>query len=518
MYDLIIKNGFIIDGSGSEGYTSDLAIKDGKIVKIEKKIEESAKSVIDATGLTVTPGFVDSHSHSDSQYLTFPDQKEKIEQGITLSVGGQCGTSPAPIEASKTVTNIGEFGTNHEIYKTMGTFLDTVRDLPLGANAATFVGHSALRKAVIGYGSEDPTPEQMEKMKEYLIDGIKHGAMGISFGLIYSPSCYSKTEELIELAKCAASLGGMVSAHIRSEADALIEAVAEFIEIVEKSGARGVISHHKSSGVKNWGKVKESLKLISEARDRGVDIYCDVYPYIASRTSITASFVPKELRDCDNETLYKRLSDPEVRAKIKKNFLDKGKTDFSYVLVTDYPARPECQGMRLNEIAEKFSKHPVDAALDLIIESKNSTGACYFTMCEEDVETVIEYPFAMICTDSGVAGKKTVFHPRLRASFPRAIGKYTRERGVVTLPEMIRKMTSLPAYVYGFDTKGYIKEGYDADICIFDYERFIDRADYINCTAKCDGLNYVIVGGEVAVIDGVHTGKRCGRLHLRNLK
>ena len=508
----------MIDGSGNEGYISDVAILGGKIVKIEKEINECANEVIDARGLTVTPGFVDSHSHSDLQYLTFPDQKEKVEQGITLSVGGQCGSSPAPIEKGKAVTNIGDFGTNHEVYKTVGTFLDTVRDLPLGANGATFVGHSALRKAVIGHGSEDPTPVQMEKMKEYLIDGIKHGAMGISYGLIYSPSCYSKTEELIELAKTAASFGGMVSAHIRNEGDNLIEAVTEFIEILEKSGARGVLSHHKSSGVKNWGKVKESLRLISEARDRGVDIYCDVYPYIASRTSVTATFVPKELRDCDNETLFKRLSDPEVRNKIKKRFLDRGTTDFSYVLVTDYPARPECQGMRLAEIAQKLSKHPVDAALDLIIESKNNTGACYFTMCEEDVETVIAYPYAMICTDSGVAGSKNVYHPRLRGSFPRAIGRYTRERGVVTLPEMIRKMTSLPAYVYGFETKGFIKEDCDADICIFDYDKFIDRADYTNCTAKCDGLNYVIVGGEIAVIDGVYTGKKCGRLHLRNAK
>ena len=253
-----------------------------------------------------------------------------------------------------------------------------------------------------------------------------------------------------------------------------------------------------------------------KARERGVDIWCDVYPYVASNTSLTASFIPKEMRDCDADELVRRLSDESFCEAVKAaRAASNLPTDLSYVLVTRAKNNERFHGMYINEIADALGIGHLDAALKLIRESRNVTSACYFTMCEEDVEAVISYENAMICTDSGVAAGKTVYHPRLRASFPRAIARYVRERGIVTLPEMIRKMTSMPAYVYGFESKGFIKEGYDADICIFDYEKFTDRATFTEPTLKCDGLNYVIIGGEVVAEDGVHNGKRCGKMLLR---
>lgn len=293
MYDLIIQNGRIIDGTGQQPYFADLAIKDGKIACIAKSIA-GGKKTIDAGGLTVTPGFIDSHSHSDSAILKFPDQVEKAEQGITTSIGGQCGSTKAPIGITHKAYDVGSFGKSTQVYKTMGSFLDIAKDVPLGSSLATFVGHCALRNAVIGPYNRPPSREELKKMGELLREGIAHGALGVSFGLAYAPSCFAQTDELIYLAKVAAACGGMVSAHIRDEGDQLIEACQEFIEVIKASGARGVFSHHKAMYKENWGKVNVTLGMIDKANREGCDIYCDTYPYTASDTTLSARFIPKE--------------------------------------------------------------------------------------------------------------------------------------------------------------------------------------------------------------------------------
>jgi len=517
MFDILIKGGKILDGSGSDYFVSDIAIKDGKIVLIKENIVDEAGEIIDATGLFVTPGFVDSHSHADTAILEFPESRAKIEQGITTSIGGQCGSSAAPLGDNFTGpdVSIGNVGKKSEVYKSFKSYSDAFEKVKIGANLKTFIGHSAIRKAVVGYGDDAPTKEQLEQMKELVRQSVRDGALGISYGLIYSPSCYSTTDELVELARAAVECGGMISAHIRNESDTLVEAVSEFLEIIEKSGARGVISHHKASKKQNWGKVKTTIKMIEDARARGLDVYCDVYPYIASNTSLTATFVPPAIRACDNEELVRRLSDEKICDEIKQWLTERGMVDLSYVFIAYAKNNEHLHGLYVNEAAEKLGLSQHDTVLKLIRESNNSTAACYFTMCEEDVETVIAYKNAMICTDSGHMGKRTVFHPRLRASFPRAIAKYVRERGVVTLPEMIRKMTSLPAKVYDLKGKGYIREGYDADICIFDYEKIKDNATFTTPTLSADGLNFVILAGKIAVRDAKYTGAGSGKILLR---
>lgn len=515
MYDLIIQNGWLLDGTGGPAYRADIGIRAGRIARIAKGLQTAAR-IIDATGLTVTPGFIDSHSHADQNVLLFPDQKEKIEQGITTSIAGQCGISPAPIEKGFfSEETVGNFGKKADVYRTVGTFLQTLTELPLGANLAVFAGHGALRKAVMGTENRVPSPDELEQMKALLQEAIDAGALGVSFGLIYTPSCYAQTEELIALAKVAGDNNALVSAHIRNEGDTLINATEEFISVIRASGARGILSHHKAAGKENWGKVHHTLSMIEDANREGLEIYCDVYPYCASHTSLVARFIPKELRAGGTSGIVSLLSDTNARQTLKAQLLDTLGDDLNWVLVTDCYAHPEYEGLRLPQIAALRGTDAYDAAFDLIRDCKTNCHACYFTMCEADVEAVLAHPRAMLCTDAGVAGESKCYHPRLRASFPRALGEYIRKRHTVSLPEMIRKMTAMPAAVYGLSRKGLLAEGFDADICIFDAEKIQDRADYTNCTAAAEGLNYVILGGETVVENARHNGIRPGRLLLR---
>ena len=513
MYNLIIKNGKVIDGTGGPYFRSDIAIKGGKIAKIGRNLC-GAEKIIDADNLTVAPGFIDSHSHSDSSLLTYPDLKEKIEQGITTSIAGQCGDSPAPISRGihpDKARVIEGFGKVTDIYRTMGTFLDVAKEQSYGSNTMCLVGHSQLRKAVMGMDKREPSTEEMEKMKLLLRDAMEHGALGMSMGLIYPPSSYSKLEELVELSKIVAEYGGVVSSHIRNEGAQLIKATEEFIEIIKRSGVRGIHSHHKACGSsENWGKVTHSLKLIDKANEEGTEIYCDVYPYIATHTSASVRFVPDS-----GQNLLERLKNEKEREKMKEWGRAQWGEDLSWAQVTRCTAYPQYEGLRIPEIAKLHGKDIYDTVYDMILDSSNACSCCYFTMCEEDVETVMAHPRAMICTDSGVAEERTVYHPRMRGAFPRALGRYVRERGVVSLPEMIRKMTSMPAAVYGLWSKGIIREGMDADICIFDADKIIDRSEYTDCIKGAEGLNYVILGGEVVCEDAVFNGKRNGKLILR---
>lgn len=515
MYDLLIKNGTIVNGTGSPAFYGDVAVRDGKIVRIGKGLE-GAKTVIDATGLTVTPGFIDSHAHSENAILDYPGLIEKIEQGVTTSVGGQCGSSPAPISrdaAPEKAVQLGAYGKSTDIYRTFATFLNTVKDVPTGSNTAVLVGHSALRKAAMGMDNRVPTVEELETMKALLTEGLEHGALGISFGLFYAPGAYAATPEAIELAKVVGKYHGIVAAHIRDEGDKLIESVEEFLTIIRESGARGVISHHKAMDRRNWGKVHTTLRMIDQANAEGLDVYCDVYPYTAYNTSLSAVFLPAEALAYGARNV---LSDPQQRETIKAWNRSRHAGDLSWVQVTTCTDFPQFMGKRVPEIARAMGVDDYEAVFELITGSKTAPNASYFAMCEEDMEAVMAHPRAMICTDSGVARHLTVYHPRLRGTFPRVLGRYVRERGVVSLPEMIRKMTSMPASVYGFRTKGLLWEGMDADICIFDADKICDKATFTDCGKRAEGLNYVILNGEIVVRDAVYQGGTPGRFLLRN--
>lgn len=498
MFDLLLKNGLVLDGSGKEGYLADLAIQDGKIAAIGKDLGESSQ-VLDVTGLVVSPGWIDSHSHSDNAFLTYPDMVEKVEQGITMSISGQCGGSAAPKKELST----------SELF----TQLET---LPQGSGAVMLIGHNNLRNQVIGKENRDPSEEELERMKQLLAEGMDAGAAGMSFGLYYVPGCYSKTPESVALAKVVAEKGGYLAAHIRNEGDQLLESVDEYLEIIRESGCRAVFSHHKSARQANWGKVRKSLQMIDEANAAGADVYLDVYPYIASHTSLSSFFIPSRFHPPGTKNVGDLLNDPKLCEAIKDDLRSLYGDDLSWILVTRCPKIREMEGMRVSQIAEYFGmEDQYEAAHHVLRLTDCDMSGCYFSMCEEDLEYVIAHPRAMICTDSSVARGANKYHPRLRAAFPRAIGRYVREKQVVSLPEMIRKMTSLPAHVYGLTHKGLLAEGYDADICIFDPETIGETSDFVNCSLPNVGLTYVIINGKVVAKDGVYNGTRAAKVYKK---
>lgn len=512
MFDLFIRNGSIVDGTGSPSFRANIGVKDGKIAYIGRCVYD-AESTVEAAGLTVTPGFIDTHSHSDRSVFSYPDMTEKAEQGITTAVGGNCGSSVAPLSRDVTTpTMIDGFGYNTDICRDVSTFLHTAEPLSLGVNHAFLIGHGSVRQAVMGMENRPSTQKELEEMKKLVSDGLDAGALGVSFGLFYTPGSYAGQTELIALAKIAAEKGKIITAHIRDEADHLIDAVEEFLHIAAVSGAKAVFSHHKSFGKKeNWGKVTHSLRMIDEANAHGTDVYLDAYPYTASHTHLASRFVPQKYHAMG---LDKVLADRRTRDEIRQYDVSVMGEDLSWVLVTTVPGYPEFEGKRLPEIAAMCGKDAYETAFDLIMELGKQVKACYFTMCEEDVKTVMAHPRCMICTDSDVACGAKTYHPRLRGSFPRVLGKYVREENVTTLPEMIRKMTSMPASVFSLKGKGLIREGMDADLCIFDADLIRDVSNYVNCSAKNEGLYYVIVGGKVAVTDGVYLNERNGKMIL----
>lgn len=500
MFDLLIKNASIIDGTGAEPFIGDVAVKNGKIKKIGK-IDDYAERMIDAEGLTLTPGWIDSHSHSDRTFFSFPDQREKIEQGITFSITGQCGGSAAPL--------IREDGT----VETVGQYFERLSSVPQGSGAALLVGHNTVRKAVMNTEKRAPSPEEMQRMKDLVEDAMKNGALGMSLGLYYVPGCYSEIDEVIELGKIVAKYGGIIASHIRNENDGLIEASREFIDIIKATGCRAVFSHHKAMDKNNWGKVKNTLEMIDKANSEGADIYVDVYPYIASSTSMTSRFLPSQFHPPMSKSVIELLKDEDICNRAKAWGRAKWGNDLSWVIITVCGGHPEYSGKTVNEIADmKGQTDRFDTVFDIMREGNGLSNICTFMMCEDDVEYVMKHPRAMLCTDAAVRTSNTYCHPRMIGSFPRILGRYVRERRVTSLPEMIRKMTSLPAKVYGLSSKGIIAEGYEADICIFDADRIIDTADFINFDLPNKGIEYVVIGGKIVCEKGKYNGVRAAEV------
>ena len=518
MYDLIIKNGVVIDGTGSPGYHADVAVKDGKIAKIGRGLKDAAKT-IDAAGLVVTPGFIDSHGHADVQVLKHPDMTEKIEQGIIASVNGQCGTSNVPlskVEKREDFKEIEGLGNEYDLRSDPVKYFASQQDRKLGSGMILLIGHGSLRRAVVGIENRAPSREELEQMKDLLRVCMEHGAKGLSFGLYYAPGSYATTEEAVEIAKVVAEYNGVVAAHVRNEAHDLAKSAREYLNILEQAGVRGVYSHHKATFPENWGKVTHTLRMLDEAAERGLDIYCDVYPYTATSTPLAARFLPSTELARGDDGVAEALGDPAFRAEMRAWATETYGTDkCDWVLINQCKAFPEYSGRYVSDIAAERGQSDLDAVYDIIRACRIYCSANYFTICEEDLETVIRHPRAMICTDAGVLSKPgNLHHPRMRGAFPRAIARYVREKGIVSLPEMIRKMTAMPARVYDLPGKGLVHEGMDADLCIFDPEKLRDKCTYQDCHARNEGLSYVLIAGEVVVEDGVYNGKRMAKAIL----
>ncbi len=485
MFDLVIRGGKVYDGLGSAPKICDVAVRDGVIVRVGD-VPEQGKKEIDAKGLCVTPGFIDSHSHGDGSYFKKPLMEVVAEQGITTAIGGQCGSCIYPVP---------ELGPDQSAKE----FFDKLKAHRAGMNLALLVGHGALRKTVMGKRMDEPTAEEMAQMKKLLADALKEGALGLSFGLTYVPGIYAKPAELIELAKVVHEHGGILAAHIRNESDFVVEAVEEFIHIATTAGVTGVISHFKACKERNHGKVEKMIAAVDRAVAEGHPIYMDVYPYLATSTSVSAVFVTKELLSLPTEKIVEELKKPEVRAAQKAWAEPLQGSDLEFALIASAKKTPQFVGMRLSEIAKVQGKTPYDACYDLLIENNMVAKGVYFSINENDMMRVMAHPRCMIGTDGGNTVGMSFYHPRNRGTFPRVLGKYVREKGVVSLEEMIRKMTGFPASVYGLEKKGKIQVGCDADLCIFDAEVIDDCATFVNPDQRNRGLEYVIVGGEISV-------------------
>jgi len=515
--DILIKNGQIIDGTGKVSYPSDLGIKCGKIEGIGK-IENEAHRIIDATGLSISPGFIDIHSHSDMFLMVNPMAESKIRQGVTTEVIGNCGNSAAPLSKE----NLSLIKARNSIvtpdlewnWLSMADYLNLFHKQGSAVNIVPLIGHGTVRGSIMGYENRTPVFEEMEAMKTMVRQAMEDGAAGMSSGLIYAPSYYAKTDELIELAKVVAEYGGIYASHIRGEGKTLLAAVKEAIAIGEAAGIAVQLSHHKALGKENWGKVRESLALIEKARSRGLDVTADQYPYTASSNGLSA-VLPDWVHEGNNNDLLGRLAGFATRKRIIKeiSFRD-GYWESTFV--SSCPYREEYEGLSLKEIADSRHTDVSQSFLDILLESGANIGIVSFAMSEEDVKTVMQHPMVMVGSDgeslatygSLSRGKP---HPRNYGTFPRVLGKYSREEDVISLEEAVRKMTSLPAEKFGLSRRGVIKEGNIADLVIFNPEIIRDQSTFQNPHQYPIGIDYVFVDGEVVIDNGNHTKKLIGR-------
>lgn len=532
MYDIVINDAKIIDGTGSPWYYGSIAIRNGKIVNIKRRGKfKSGKYIINAEGLIVSPGFIDMHSHSDFTLLVNPKAESKIRQGVTLEVIGNCGSSMAPIKPDKIdifkrrVGELAQYVTWD--WSTFKEYREKLMRNGIALNVAPLIGHGTLRINVMEYENREPKREELEEMKNLLDQSMRDGAFGLSTGLIYTPGSYAKTEEIIELAKVAAKYGGLYSSHIRSEADQLIEAIKEAIRVGREAGIRVEISHLKSAGVRNWGKINEAIKLIEEAREEGVDVTADFYPYTAGSTSLTAC-IPPWAHVGGIEEMIKRLKDPEQRLKIKLEIEEKTEgwenlanlAGWDRIIVASCEKNRHYEGLSISEIAKMNNKDPYDQAFDLIIEEEGRVQIVLHMMREEDMIQALKCPYTMIGTDgSSIAPYEPLGrgkpHPRSYGTFPRIIGRYARDMKIISVEEAIKKMTSTPANKLGLMDRGLIKRGFWADIVIFDKKTIIDTATFENPHQYPNGIKYVIVNGEIVIENGEHTGRLPGRVLMR---
>ncbi len=530
-FNLMIKNARIIDGTGNPSFHGDVGIKDGKIAAVERQITcDDADEIIDAQGLAAAPGFIDPHTHDDLYVLEYPSADAKILQGITTVMAGNCGYSVAPLDPKKpdTLPSFTSLLGGKSILNkfsdvtTVGDYLDLLEEIRPGINIGTLVGNVSLRIAAMGFDMRPPTDHELAEMKRMVREAMQAGASGVSSGLIYAPGSYASTEELVELAKSAAEYDGIYASHIRGEGQEVEQSVAEAIHIGEKAGLPVQISHFKASGKINWGKTRETVNLVYEARKRGLDVTADQYPYTASSTGLF-SFLPTSYLSEGFESLQKKLADPAFRAQLKADIVSPNNlesnlvsTGFKAILVTISPSFPEFVGRNIQDVADELHKDTYEVLFDIIERDGMAAVGVFFSMSDEDVEYVMRQPFIMMGSDGLPNFSATKIHPRMTGTAPRILGYYVREKGIIPLEDAVRKMTSLPAQTFGFKGKGLLKPGFDADVTLFDPATIIDKSTYETPFEPPTGIPYVIVNGKVAVRQGNVTGCGFGKVLRHN--
>lgn len=493
-YDLLITNARIVDGSGNPWFRADVAIKAGRIVRIGRITNASATKTLDAKGQILAPGFIDVHTHVESIY-SLPAAENFVRMGVTSLITGNCGSS---------TTDVAQF-------------LGRIEQKPLAVNLATLVGHGSVRNKVLGLADRAPTAEELKQMEAVVEQAMKDGAVGLSTGLIYVPGTYARTDEIVALARVAGNFGGVYATHMRSEGDKVADAIRESIQIGEQAGIPVEISHFKISNKKLWGQTPMTLGLVREARARGVSVTVDQYAYTASSTSLSAR-MPSWVLAGGFEEAKKRLADNATRKRamndMKESLKRSGFKDYSFAVVASYTPDKSFNGKSIAEITKEVrNKKDVESQIEQILEMYEAGGAgmIYHGMSEDDVKRIMQEPFTMIASDSGVRQvDESVPHPRGYGNNARVLGRYVRELKLIPLEDAIRKMTSLPAQTFNLRDRGLIREGFAADIVIFDENTIADQATFDKPHQYPLGISYVLVNGAVVLTNNQMTEARPG--------
>jgi len=493
-YDLLIRNGRVLDGSGNPWLAADIAVRDGRIAAMGRLGNAPAARVIDAHGLTVSPGFIDAHSHASGGLAgTLKDAKQLLAQGLTTVMLNPDGGGPIDLRAQRAG------------FEQRG----------VGVNVALYVPHGSIRREIVGMEDRAPTSDELAKMTTLARNGMEAGGIGLSSGLYYAPGSYAKTEEVIALARVVGEMGGVYESHIRDEADysvGVVAAVLEVIRIAEEGHLPGIVAHMKALGPASWGLSMALVERIAQARDRGVEVYADQYPYEASGTGIVGALIPRWAEVGGRPELIKRIEGTDharLAADIRRNFERRGGPD--KLVISFYRPNSSLEGQSLAQVSKAMNKPPEEAAMELLV--KGDASLVSFNMTESDIELIMRQSFTMTCTDGDLVpfgqGKP---HPRGNGAFARKIHRYVNERGTIDLPFAIRSMTSLPASVFGLKDRGMLRVGAWADILVFDPAKVRDTATYLEPHQLSEGMEYVLVNGTIAKDADTWTGKLGGRV------
>ncbi|MBI3139074.1 MAG: D-aminoacylase [Sphingobacteriales bacterium] len=494
--DILITNGKIMDGTGNNWYYGNIAIKDGKIIAVGRHISFTAARTLDAKGLIVAPGFIDVHTHLEDDETKDPEAKNFIYDGVTTCITGNCGSSHVDI----------------------GKYLHWVDSLKTSINIATLVGHNDIRKAVMGRANRDAAPGEMLQMEQLVDKAMREGAVGLSTGLIYIPGTYTRTPEIVSLAKTVAKYNGVYATHMRDEGDSVTYAIEEALTIGREAGIPVEISHFKLSGQQNWGRSKITVPMIEAARKEGIEVTIDQYPYTASSTSIS-TLIPEEILADGQDSINARLQRPGVRQYVVKSILARLKKrklkHLSYAVIAYYAPDTTYNGKSIEQVNLLMGrKHKAKSEAQTVIDimMKGGASAVFHGMGEEDVQRIMRYPFNMFASDATIRVLNTGMpHPRGYGTNARVLSKYVREEKVISLEEAVRRMTSLPAQKFQLKNRGLLKEGYAADIVIFDENEVQDLSTFGKPHAYSKGFHFVIVNGVLTVDHEKHNGARAGK-------
>ena len=504
-FDLLLRNGRIVDGAGSPWFRGDVGIRGDTIAAVGYALAGTASRTIDVTNAVIAPGFIDTHTHARGGLMRNPTAENYVRQGVTTLIDGPDGSSPVPL----------------------GPFLDQMVKLPRSVNIGSFIGQGSIRSAIIGNVNRRATPDEIAKMQALVEQGMRDGAFGMSTGLFYVPGTFTPTEEVIELAKVAGRHGGIHTSHQRDDASKVLESVRETIAIGEGGGLPTQVTHHKVIGVANWGKSVEALKLIDEARARGVDVTSDQYPYTAGSTNLASALIPAWALEGGQSALRERLLDPATRVKVRAETAamirdERGGGDPKNVQFANCGFDATLAGKTLADLTRQRGLDPtIDNAAETTLWAVEQGGCqgIFHSMSEEDLINILRHPATMIASDGSIPefGRANP-HPRSYGTFARVLGVYVRERRVITLEDAIRKMTSFPAARLGLSDLGVLRPGFKADIVVFDPATVRDRATYEQPHQHSEGFSLVIVGGQPIFENGAMTQARPGRVLRRNTR